>query len=161
MTDGQETDAKRSNERAYRVYRLATGVVIDHIPARKALKVVEVLGLSAPGDSILAVGINLESRKLGRKDVIKIEGADPEDLDYHKIALVAPGATINILKDHLILKKFKVEVPEDIRGLLVCPTSNCITNHEPVESRFHYAHRRLTCHFCERRYALDGVRMKA
>lgn len=160
MNPTQLPAQKDLSERAYRVYSLATGVVIDHIPARKALQVVEVLGLATPGESILAVGINLDSKKMGRKDVIKIEHANLTDAGYHKIALIAPEATINILQDHKILKKFRVEIPADLRGLLVCPAGNCITNREPVESRFHYAHGRLTCHFCERRYTLEEVNLR-
>ena len=95
------------------VSAIESGTVIDHIPANTLFKVISILGLDHI-DSQITFGTNLESKKLGRKAIIKISGKFFEDTDINRIALVAPEAKLNIIKDYEVVEKKVVEVPDEI-----------------------------------------------
>ncbi|ABM79984.1 aspartate carbamoyltransferase regulatory subunit [Hyperthermus butylicus] len=135
------------------VRRIREGTVIDHIPAGRALTVLKILGITGREGARIAVVMNVESRKLGRKDIVKIEGRhlSPEEVD--KIALVAPRATINIIHDYRVVAKRRVTVPDIVEGILMCPNPSCITRvgREPVKPRFRVVSRQplvLQCVYC-------------
>lgn len=147
--------------RPYKVYAIDEGVVIDHIPARKAFDVVNVLGV-VDGESIVTMGVNMESEMLGRKDVVKIERKKLSREELNKVALIAPKATINLIKNHKVYEKVKIEIPAVFEGIISCQNPNCITKHQPVESKFHTVKEEpmeLKCHFCERVFERDEVRL--
>jgi len=136
------------------VRKIRDGTVIDHIPAGRALDVLKILGLSGKEGSTIAIVMNVPSKKLGRKDIVKVEGKFLEPKEVDEIALIAPTATINIVKDFRVLEKRRVQVPGEIKGLLRCPNPNCITNtkREPIETRFKLvsiAPLKLKCYYCE------------
>ncbi|WP_297421746.1 aspartate carbamoyltransferase regulatory subunit [Thermococcus sp.] len=136
------------------------GTVIDHIPAGRWLKVVEILGLTKPNDGTLLIASNVPSKKLGRKDIVKIEGRYLNEEEVNKIALIAPMATVNIVKDYKISGKFNVEIPDEIVGILRCPNPNCISNHEYVAPKFRIESReplKLRCRYCERTIEGDEI----
>lgn len=112
------------------VSKIRSGTVIDHIPAGRALEVLRLLGITGREGYRLAVLMNVESHKLGRKDIVKIEGKLLEAKELNLIALVAPTATINVIEDFEVKSKFKVEVPEVVKDVLKCPNATCITNKE-------------------------------
>jgi aspartate carbamoyltransferase regulatory subunit len=120
------------------VRKIREGTVIDHIPAGRALTVLKILGLTGREGLRIALVMNVESRKLGRKDIVKVEGLSltPEVTD--RIALIAPTATINIVKDYKVVEKRKVKVPDVVVNLLQCPNPTCITRKkgEPIQTRF-------------------------
>ncbi len=120
------------------VRKIRNGTVIDHVPAGRALLVLKILGITGREGYRVAVVMNVESRKLGKKDIVKIEDRfmDPGEVD--KIALVAPTATINIVKDYNIIEKRKVEAPKELYGIINCINPTCITRkpREPVTPRF-------------------------
>ncbi len=120
------------------VRKIRDGTVIDHIPAGRALRVLRLLGVSLQGPHRIAVVINAESRKIGRKDIVKIEGLEPRVEDLDRIALIAPTATVNIVRNYRVVVKRKVEPPVEIRGILRCVNPTCITRRErePVTPRF-------------------------
>ncbi|NOZ87184.1 MAG: aspartate carbamoyltransferase regulatory subunit [Deltaproteobacteria bacterium] len=152
---------EKYSDRPYKVYKIQRGTAIDHIPSHMALKVLEILGI-AEGGGIVTIGINFDSKTLGKKGVVKIENRILEPRETDLIALVAPTATINIIENGKVVEKRPMNVPEDIRGLLRCPNPNCVTNMDPeVEPRFHLVGRnqdrnsaeiKLCCHYCERVY---------
>jgi aspartate carbamoyltransferase regulatory subunit len=136
------------------VRKIRDGTVIDHIPAGRALDVIKILGLSGKEGSTIAIVMNVPSKKLGRKDIVKVEGKFLEPKEVDEIALIAPTATINIVKDFRVLEKRRVQVPGEIKGLLRCPNPNCVTNtkREPIETRFKLvsiAPLKLKCYYCE------------
>ncbi|AGT35736.1 MAG: aspartate carbamoyltransferase regulatory subunit [Thermofilum sp.] len=136
------------------VRKIRDGTVIDHIPAGRALDVLKILGLSGKEGSTIAIVMNVPSKKLGRKDIVKVEGKFLEPKEVDEIALIAPTATINIVKDFRVLEKRRVQVPGEIKGLLRCPNPNCVTNtkREPIETRFKLvsiAPLKLKCYYCE------------
>lgn len=138
---------------SYKVDKIRNGTVIDHIPHGKALKAIYLLGLDKETDRVITVGINLESKKFGYKDVIKIENKELSSEEVNKIALLATTATLNIIEDYEIVKKMKVTVPQVITGIIRCSNPRCITNHEEVKTRFYLKNEeplKIQCHYCER-----------
>ena len=146
--------------KAYKVYEIKDGTVIDHIPAGRALEVLRVLEI--PKDDFTTVGINLSSGKYGKKDVVKFENKFLDEDEFNKIALIAPTATFNILKNSKVIKKTRVKLPEKIIGLVKCSNPNCITNHEFVVTRFSVVENyplKIKCHFCEKNMNHEDIVM--
>jgi aspartate carbamoyltransferase regulatory subunit len=141
-------------EKELLVRKIENGTVIDHIPAGKGLKVVEMLGVNSGFEGSVVVLINAPSAKLGRKDVVKIENKELTKEETNKIALIAPNASINIIKDWEVVEKRKVSLPEILEGIIKCPNSSCITNsNEPITTKFvveKKAPLKLRCWYCER-----------
>jgi aspartate carbamoyltransferase regulatory subunit len=134
------------------VSAIQNGTVIDHIPAKNLFKVIQILGLDR-FDNQITFGTNLESKKLGHKAIIKISGKYFEDDDINRIALVAPDAKLNIIKDYEVIEKKEVEVPDNITGIAKCMNPKCITNFENVTTRFKVVSKRsvsLKCYYCEK-----------
>ena len=119
------------------VSKIMRGTVIDHIPAGRALEVLKLLGITGREGLRVAVLMNVESRKLGRKDIVKIEGRFLEARELSLVALVAPAATINIVENFEVREKFRVRLPEVVEDLLRCPNPTCISNkeREPIRPR--------------------------
>lgn len=144
------------------IRKIREGTVIDHIPAGRALKVLGVLGLTGEEGMMIALIMNVPSQKLGKKDLVKIEGKflDPREID--KIALIAPSATINVIEDYKVVSKWKVTLPDTIRNLIKCPNPSCITNMpgEPISQIFKVASRnplKLVCDYCGEIVSEDKV----
>jgi len=136
-----------------RLEKIRDGTVIDHVPAGKALEVLRVLGVDEGFPDIVAMLMNVESKKTGRKDVIKVENKALSKEETDRLALVAPNATINIIKDYKVRKKMRVELPKELVGIIKCANPRCVTNHEPVATRFSIASTnpvQLRCGYCER-----------
>ncbi len=134
------------------VSAIQNGTVIDHIPAKHLFKVIQILGLDRI-DHQITFGTNLESKKLGKKAIIKISEKFFADDDINRIALVAPDAKLNIIKDYEVVEKKVVEVPDTIVGIARCMNPKCITNFEPVTTRFRVVSKKnvsLKCHYCEK-----------
>ena len=139
------------SEKTYKVYAISDGTVIDHIPATKALKVIDILGLENEG--ILTIGVGFSSQKMGRKDVIKIERKYLKKEETDKISLIAPQATINIIKEGQLKEKRKIELPREYFNIVKCLNPNCITAKTDVKTRFKIVQSTpliLRCHYCER-----------
>jgi aspartate carbamoyltransferase regulatory subunit len=134
------------------VSAIQNGTVIDHIPAKYLFKVIQILGLDTI-DNQITFGTNLESKKLGRKAIIKIADVFFEDEDINRIALVAPDAKLNIIKDYEVVEKKVVVVPDLIVGIAKCMNPKCITNFESITTKFHVVSKKnvaLKCHYCEK-----------
>ncbi len=140
-----------SETRGYKVFKIEEGTVIDHIPSPKGLTVFAILGHKKEG--IVSIGLNFESKQVGLKDLIKFENKVISKEETDKIALVAPEATINIIKNGKVVEKRPIDIPENIKGFLTCMNPNCITNVEHVESEFAVVEKRpvkVMCKYCER-----------
>jgi aspartate carbamoyltransferase regulatory subunit len=140
-------------EKQLKVNAIKDGTAIDHIPSSQLFKVIEILGLEGC-DSQITFGMNLESKQLGSKAIIKISDRFFEEDDINRIALIAPEAKFNIIKDYEVVEKRRVTVPDAIVGIARCFNPNCITNHQPVTTRFTTRHTdkglHLVCHYCEK-----------
>ena len=134
------------------VSAIQNGTVIDHVPAKTLFKVIHILRLDHM-DNQITFGTNLESKKLGLKAIIKISGIYFEDEDINRIALVAPDAKLNIIKDYEVVEKRVVQVPDSITGIAKCMNPKCITNFEQVTTKFKVVSKKnvaLKCHYCEK-----------
>ena len=136
-----------------KIPRIKDGTVIDHIPAGNALKVLKILGIPEKTSSIVSVAMNVKSR-IGRKDIVKVESRELAREEVDKIALIAPKATINIIRDYEVVEKHQVELPDELVGIVRCSNPTCISNtREPIKSRFKVISRdppRILCYYCER-----------
>ncbi len=144
------------------VTKIRDGTVIDHIPAGNALQVLRILGISGREGYRVALIMNVESRKLGRKDIVKVEGRELSSEEVNKIALIAPTATINIVRNYRVVMKVRVELPRVIEGIIKCPNPNCVSNlpREPIRPRFEVISKspiKLRCLYCGRYVGRDEV----
>jgi len=134
------------------VSAIQNGTVIDHIPAQNLFKVISILGLDKI-PNLITFGTNLESKRLGKKAIVKIADKYFEREEINRIAIVAPHAKLNIIKDYVVVEKMLVEVPDEIKGIVKCVNPKCITNFENVTPKFKVADKKsvsLKCHYCEK-----------
>jgi len=134
------------------VSAIKDGTVIDHIPAGLLFNVIDILGLTKIENQI-TFGTNLESKKLNKKAIIKVSEVFFRKDDLDRIALVAPQAKINIIKDYEVVEKKIVEVPDQIEGIAKCVNPKCITNNQDVRTRFEVISKEpisLKCQYCEK-----------
>jgi aspartate carbamoyltransferase regulatory subunit len=136
-----------------RVKPIKNGTVIDHIAGGQALNVLKILGISGTTDATVSVVMNVESKKLGRKDIVKVEDRELKEEEVNKIALIAPAATINIIRGYSVVEKRTVDLPDEIVGVVRCQNPSCISNSsEPIKSRMLVKARNpvlLRCIYCE------------
>ncbi len=110
------------------ISKIRDGTVIDHIPSGKALEVLKILGIKRGSRERVSMAMNVESQKMGRKDIVKVEGKFISEEELNRISLIAPEATINIIENFEIKRKFRVSIPESVEKLLRCPNMSCISN---------------------------------
>ena len=134
------------------VSAIKNGTAIDRIPPQNLFKVISILGLEKIGTQI-TFGTNLDSKKLGKKAIIKITDKFFDDGEVNKIALVAPEAKLNTIRDYQVVEKREVEVPDEVTGIVKCVNPKCITNNERIITKFYVTARKpvtLKCHYCEK-----------
>jgi aspartate carbamoyltransferase regulatory subunit len=150
-------------EKKLKVAALCNGTVIDHIPSDKLFKVVSILHLDTCLNQITLAN-NLESSKIGSKGLIKISDRAFAEDETNKIALIAPNAKINIIRDFIVVEKRPLILPEEVREIVQCTNPVCITNNQPVTTRFrvmnHEGQIVLKCHYCEREVKQEEVKIK-
>lgn len=147
-----------AKEQSYRVAKLRSGTVIDHLPAGSALRCLALVGI--PRDGIVTIGLNLPSKRNRRKDILKMENRALTPAEMARIALLGPKATVCFIEEFRLVKKLRLELPTVIDGVVKCPNPSCITNHDPVSPRARVESSdpvRLRCHYCERRIRSDEV----
>ena len=132
---------------------IKNGTVIDHITPGFAVKVLRILKITESTSSVVSVAINVKS-KIGKKDIVKVENRELDPKEVDKIALIAPKATINIIRDFEVVDKHRVKLPDEIIGFVKCSNPTCISNSkEPVKSKFHLVSKDppiIKCYYCER-----------
>ena len=136
-----------------KVTPIKNGSVIDHITPGMALKVLRVLKIPRSTTSVVSIVMNVKS-KHGPKDIVKVENRELDASEVNKIALIAPKATINIIRDYEVIAKHQVEIPDEIVGIVKCSNPTCVSNSkEPVKSRFIVTSKDppvIKCYYCER-----------
>jgi aspartate carbamoyltransferase regulatory subunit len=139
-------------ERTLLVSKIRDGTVIDHITGGHALDVVKILGITGRTTGIVLIAMHVASKQLGTKDVVKVEGRELEPEEVDKIALLAPHASINIIRDYRVAEKKRVKLPRVIQGTVKCGNPACISNsNEPVQARFYVKSQEplmIRCHYC-------------
>lgn len=141
-------------EKEIRVRKIENGTVIDHISAGHALNVLKILGIMRKlPENAITIAMNVPSKKLGKKDIVKIENREISEEELGKISLISPEATINIIRNNKVVVKKKVKIPDIIEEALKCANINCITNYEKTKTKFYAESKsplKLRCHYCER-----------
>ena len=141
------------NRKELVVSALENGTVLDHIPADNVYKALRILNLKGIENQI-TIGINLNSKQNGKKGIIKIADKFFEDEELNKLALLAPEATVNVIRDFKVVEKKKVELPKEITGIAKCMNPKCVTNHQPITTKFTVNVKgnetSLLCHYCEK-----------
>lgn len=138
------------NKKELQVAALCNGTVIDHIPSHVVFKCVKILGIENQ-TSAVTIGNNLDSGKLGRKGIIKIADVTLPETVINRIALLAPSAVINIIKNYEVVEKYPVELHDVVRDIVKCDNPKCITNNEPMATRFEVVDRNdvtIRCCYC-------------
>lgn len=150
-------------EKTLSVSAIKEGTVIDHIRAGKAMKIIRLLHF-AENERRVTVGLNLKSESTKLKDIIKIEGVFLSPAQAAQIAIFSPKATVNVIDNYKVAKKFRVEMPEAIAAVLACPNPRCITNAEKIGTLFTVEENNsqviLRCRFCEKCFSRDEMEEK-
>jgi aspartate carbamoyltransferase regulatory subunit len=152
--------AKQEKRKELKVSAIENGTVIDHIPPQSVFQVINILGLNKIPNQIM-VGTNLDSNKLGKKGIIKVSTKFFESEEINKIALVAPTATLIVIKDFTVVYKAKVEIPDKINKIMKCINPNCITNNERIPTKFTVIDKdnlKLSCQYCEKITKKENLR---
>lgn len=155
MTDknNEKIDKNKEEPGGLRVKPINNGTVIDHIAGGQALNVLKILGISGTTGATVSVVMNVESKKLGKKDIVKVEDRELREEELNRIALIAPAASINIIRNCKVIEKRPVDLPDEIVGVVRCQNPNCISNtHEPIKSRMLVKTKNpvsLRCLYCE------------
>jgi aspartate carbamoyltransferase regulatory subunit len=140
------------SDRELRVSKIKDGTVIDHISGGYALDVVKILGITGREKRVMTIAINVPSKRFRVKDIVKIEGRALNSQEVNRIALVAPHATINIVRDYDVVEKLEVKLPVVIEGVIKCVNPGCISNsNEPAVTKFYVESEEplvLKCHYC-------------
>ena len=134
------------------VAALENGTVIDHIPSKLVFKIVDLLGLQNQESSV-TIGYNLQSKKIGKKGIIKVADKFFTDEEISRLSVVAPNVVLNIIRGYEVVEKKTVVMPDELHGIVRCPNPKCISNNEPMTSFFHVINkeeRLLKCHYCEK-----------
>ena len=147
------------NKKERLVAAIENGTVIDHIPAEKTFMVANLLGLLEL-QTIVTIGNNYASNKLGRKGIIKVENKFFTNEEISRLSVVAPNVVLSIIKDYEVVETKTVETPDELRGIVKCNNPKCITNNEPMRTVFHVVDKSngvLKCHYCDVEQEIDKV----
>ena len=143
------------------VAALENGTVIDHIPSSKIFEVISLLHLEEVSTSV-TIGINLKSKKMGHKSILKIADRFFTDEELNQLSVVTPNVTLAIIRDFEVVEKKQVKMPDELVGIIKCDNHKCITNNEPMKTHFHVLDKEkgiLQCRYCNREVTLNNVKL--
>ena len=152
----------KNNKTELKIKAIENGTVIDHITANKALHILKILGLPDSETKNVTVAMNVSSKEIGRKDILKIENRELDHKELNQIALIAPKATINIIRNFEPVKKHKIILPDKITSIIRCTNPKCITNYEnePITPQFNVINKYppvVRCHYCEKLIKTEDI----
>lgn len=150
------------SDKELKVAALENGTVIDRIPSDQLFKVVSLLHLDTMDKSI-TIGNNLYSHKIGKKGIIKIADTFFKEEDINKIAILAPKAKINIIKNYQVVHKQEVSLPDQLHDIIRCANPKCITNNEPMATKFDVIDKEnvtVKCCYCEQAISKEQIKIK-
>jgi len=150
------------NKKELQVAALENGTAIDHIPPEQLFRVAHLIGLSKMENRI-TFGNNLESKKMGRKGMIKIADKFFEEDEINRIALVAPNVILNIIRGYEVVEKKNITLPDELIGIVKCNNPKCITNNEPMTTHFYVTDKEkgiIKCRYCERKISKEDIVIK-
>ena len=138
-----------------RVTAIKNGTVIDHVPAGKALSVLKMLGIGGDMSNPVSLVMNVPSKKMGGKDIIKVEDRELTQNELDRLALIAPKASVAIIRSYSVAEKREVTIGDELVNIASCTFSNCITINprEPQDHRLRVVNGdpiELRCRYCGR-----------
>ncbi len=142
-----------------KIAAIKDGTVIDHIPSERTFRVAKMLNIDEI-EGVVSVASGLKSRKVGRKGIIKISNRELNEKEVNKISLLAPNASLNIVKNFEVVEKIRVALPDEIVGIGRCANPKCVTNNEKVKPRFKVIKGKeimVRCHYCERVQGINDI----
>jgi aspartate carbamoyltransferase regulatory subunit len=144
------TTRRENPQDALLISPIQNGTVIDHITSGEALNVLKILGITGTTAESISVATNVASGHMGHKDIVKIANRELRKHEVNRIALIAPNATINIIRNYKVFEKKGVEIPQVLNGVVRCPNPGCISNtNEPITSKFEVTEKGLHCLYCD------------
>ena len=144
------------------VSALENGTVIDHIPCERTNDVVTLLKLNNVSSTVM-IGINLESKKMGHKTIIKVANKFFSDDELNKLSVIAPDVTLCIIRDYEVVEKKQVRMPEELQDIIRCANPKCITNNEPMQTVFNVIDKHngvIKWHYCEKEQQIKDAKLK-
>ena len=144
------------------VSALENGTVIDHIPCECTMDIVNLLKINKTGTTAM-VGSNLESKKMGRKSIIKVADKYFTDEELNQLSVIAPDVSLCIIKNFEVVEKKQVVMPEKLVNIVKCANPKCITNNEPMKTVFNVIDSQkgiIKCHYCEKEQNLKKAKLK-
>ena len=150
-----------NEKKELQVAALENGTVIDHIPSDKVFTVVSLLDLQNT-DGNITIGNNFESKKLGKKGIIKVADRFFTDEEVSRLSVVAPNIKLNIIRHYEVVEKKQIVMPDELKGIVKCNNPKCITNNEPMQTWFHVVDKEqgiLKCHYCEKEQQKDNINL--
>jgi aspartate carbamoyltransferase regulatory subunit len=153
------------SEKKLKIDKIRKGTVIDHISSGYALTILNLTGLDK-SPNLMTIGVNVSSKKYGKKDIVKIEGVFLTETQMQQISILSPNASISLIENYEVIEKKKVEMPKVIKKLIVCLTKTCISNSpkEPIETEFIVLEEKplkIKCAYCDRIYNLNEIVFKS
>lgn len=149
------------NKKERLVTAIENGTVIDHIPAEKTYKVVNLLHLDKLSTPV-TIGNNYPSKKIGQKGIIKVSDKFFTDEEISRLSVVAPKVVLNIIRGYNVVEKKTVETPDELKGIIRCKNPKCITNNEPMLTVFNAVdktHGILRCRYCDNEQEISKVEL--
>lgn len=149
------------NQKELQVAAVENGTVIDHIPSAKIFEVINLLHLEKSKTQV-TVGFNLKSEKMGHKSIIKIANKFFTDEELNQLAVVTPNVTLCIIRNYEVVEKKTVTLSDELVGIVKCNNPRCITNNEPMRTRFRVTNHKLgtvCCDYCNTEQQLENVKL--
>jgi aspartate carbamoyltransferase regulatory subunit len=129
------------------IAKIKNGIVIDHIKAGQGIRIFNWLGLGKAPYPVAFV-VNASSNRMGRKDIIKIDNTITINFDI--LGLIDPNITVNVIENEEITEKIKLQLPEQVKDVIVCKNPRCITSTEKyIPHIFHLENPELRTYRCE------------
>lgn len=150
-----------NEKKELQVAALENGTVIDHIPSDKVFTVVSLLDLQNT-DGNITIGNNFESKKLGKKGIIKVADRFFTDEEVSRLSVVAPNIKLNIIRHYEVVEKKQIVMPDELKSIVKCNNPKCITNNEPMQTWFYVVDKEqgiLKCHYCEKEQQKDNIKL--
>jgi len=149
------------SEDTLKIGRIFKGTVIDHIDAGLAITILTLTGLEN-SPNLITIGVNVPSKKMEKKDIIKIEGVFLNEVQMQQISILSPNAAISLIDNYNVIEKKKVKIPEVIKKLILCVNKTCISisEKEPINTEFMVLEQKplkIQCIYCDRIYKLDEI----
>ena len=150
-----------NEKKELQVAALENGTVIDHIPSDKVFTVVSLLDLQNT-DGNITIGNNFESKKLGKKGIIKVADRFFTDEEVSRLSVVAPNIKLNIIRHYEVVEKKQIVMPDELKGIVKCNNPKCITNNEPMQTVLHTINKDkgvIRCQYCDKEQDINKVEL--